>query len=552
MFSHTKIFTPLLLVLLAFSTPSFADGETCEEGHPDGTDGVVEAGYSADEVYSSSQGLTVGDTAVDSDRSSPEAALEFAEANVATSFFSLGIGGEIIVEFNCPIQNGDGDDIRVYEKTYPSTTYPTESAEVWAWSEDLDDWVSLGTATNTPISERDDGDVPNEFDLGDIEQTSLIRIVDTTVAADHSSSADGFDVNGVEALQDCTAFCDLVDNDCDGETDEGCPEVAECDQDNLVLNGSFEVVDARIGTINGNALDSLGTSSRTWDVFESLPNVTGGAGTSWYVDGTAGIEIQYSGTVIDAQDGVHYVELDSHGSSSNVLSVQSLDLDGGDYVLTFYYRPRRTIEDDSIVEVYFDDELIHTANNTDNTTWQLVELFIEDVEEGTHTVSFEGAGFENTYGGFIDNVNLSCDPSADPEDPEEDPEDPEEDPEDPEDPEDDDGDDEDDTDDDDGDDSDDDGDDDDSPDPAPAPDAGTSGDDSGAGTGSGSGSGGSSAAVGGSASSPLDPLAGLVIQGSGDNCSLNPNATSKGSLSYLSLFLLAFGMTSLLRRKANA
>ena len=137
---------------------------------------------------------------------------------------------------------------------------------------------------------------------------------------------------------------DLIKTECPEPEEE---EVDECEEDNLVLNGSFEEVDDRIGTINGIALNAL----TTWDVYESLPD--GSGGTSWYVDGTAGIELQYTGLVVDAQDGDYYAELDSHGEDSNVLSVQSIELDGGDYELSFYYRPRTSTEGDNTVEVYF-------------------------------------------------------------------------------------------------------------------------------------------------------------------------------------------------------
>jgi len=157
------------------------------------------APFYAGEAKSSQQGTRKDGSPVRSGRSEPQAALTYEATGSETDFFSLGFGGEIVLAFPCQIVDGDGDDILVVEDTW-GTGYPREKAEVYAFNGDS--WVLLGTADNSSHG------TPNQtysyFDLNSagIEQTSMIRIVDTTDRALHASDSDGFDVNWVQALHD--------------------------------------------------------------------------------------------------------------------------------------------------------------------------------------------------------------------------------------------------------------------------------------------------------------------------------------------------------------
>jgi len=151
-------------------------------------------------VVSFNQGLRKDGTAVTEGRSNTLQGLVYEANNVETDFFSLGFGGWIIVEFDCPIPNGEGNDLRIIEDTWG--TYPLETAEVYA-SQDGSTWVPLGEANNTLRETGDNFHSFSAFDLGNLEWAKYIKVVDTTNPALHGSTADGFDLNAVEALQDC-------------------------------------------------------------------------------------------------------------------------------------------------------------------------------------------------------------------------------------------------------------------------------------------------------------------------------------------------------------
>jgi len=158
---------------------------------------LEEAPYYASAVFDSYQGLTKGDSPVRSERSTPEQALALESGEDESNFFSLGFGGWIIVEFDCPIRNGEGNDVIVWEDTWGGG-YPLETASVQA-SQEGTTWTLLGTATNLGAGNQR----PSEFDLGDLEWAKYIKIVDTTDPEPHAGNADGFDLNAVGALQHC-------------------------------------------------------------------------------------------------------------------------------------------------------------------------------------------------------------------------------------------------------------------------------------------------------------------------------------------------------------
>lgn len=165
---------------------------------------ITEAPYYAASVDNYLQGtLNTGATIPASwNRSNPAAVLAL---NDPLWFFSLGFGepdnGWIIVEFDCPIPNGDGNDVQVLEVTNASP-YPSETADVYA-SQDGSDWILLGQADNInqayPV-----GLTASEFDLGSLSWAKYIKVVDTTDPIDHKGIvSDAFDLEAVVSLQDC-------------------------------------------------------------------------------------------------------------------------------------------------------------------------------------------------------------------------------------------------------------------------------------------------------------------------------------------------------------
>jgi hypothetical protein len=231
---------------------SDGDGWTTCDGDCDDTDpsvnpgaweGPLAAPYAATSWESTWQGLRNNGAPVLPLRSNPDTALTHEPADLEGAFYSLGFGGEITVVFDVAANNGPGDDLLVWEKTYgPNSPYPTETADVFAWDAAGAAWVLLGEASNQPSSAR--SNVDNSFDLGALTSTTKILIVDTTDPCLHDGQADGFDVNGVDALHDGGSTCDGIDNDCDGVVDEGydvdgdgwtvCD--GDCDDDDAAVN----------------------------------------------------------------------------------------------------------------------------------------------------------------------------------------------------------------------------------------------------------------------------------------------------------------------------
>lgn len=159
---------------------------------------VTPAPYYASSVVDYLRGLLKNGDPVKTERSTPENGLAFETGKDETNFFSLGFGGWIIVEFDCPIVNGDGNDVKVIEDTWG--TYPLETANVYA-SQDGLIWELLGEADNTTRYLAIH--TITEFDLGILEWAKYIKVVDTSDPGDHGSTADGYDLNAVESLQDC-------------------------------------------------------------------------------------------------------------------------------------------------------------------------------------------------------------------------------------------------------------------------------------------------------------------------------------------------------------
>lgn len=186
---------------------------------------LIAAPYGASQVVDYEQGLRYDYTQVRSQRSNPDAVLTFSTGQNEANFFSLGFPEDrdeypdvddawIIVEFEEPVLNRPGDDLRVIEDTW-GLPYPDETVDVWV-SKDGDVWHYLGSADNqTPWMSYH---TITDFDLDDVglDYIRFVKLQDTSQRADFAdlfpgqrNTLDGFDVNAIVALQDhveCTTY----------------------------------------------------------------------------------------------------------------------------------------------------------------------------------------------------------------------------------------------------------------------------------------------------------------------------------------------------------
>ena len=173
---------------------------------------------------------------------------------------------------------------------------------------------------------------------------------------------------------------------------------------NLLSNGSFEVVDGSIGVRNGIALNALSVGNQ-WDTYKVLPG-------GWNSDPLLRpVEVQ-NNTVIAAQDGSKYIELESDpgNSSFSAISQSFTAAFAGNYLFQFYYAPRTSTPGDNLVNALVDNVTVTTKSGVTPAGWTLVSVIL-GLTAGTHSVGFNALGsIDNTLGGFVDNVSVSAVP----------------------------------------------------------------------------------------------------------------------------------------------
>lgn len=150
------------------------------------------------------QGLRKNGTAVLANRSDVLSALGPADGNGTGTFVSLGQGGTLTVKFQYSVMDGEGDDISIHETT--NGVYPEETAKVEV-SYDGNTWYELGTASN-----QNPG-ADSYFDLASIGLpiAHYVRLTDTTDFNLHTSDADGFDVDAIDAVHGLCENVELYD-----------------------------------------------------------------------------------------------------------------------------------------------------------------------------------------------------------------------------------------------------------------------------------------------------------------------------------------------------
>lgn len=182
---------------------------------------------------------------------------------------------------------------------------------------------------------------------------------------------------------------------------------------------SFGVADAATIFTEGFEGPQIGRSWYVYDTFGQFVTVDG-----------AGIEIQRSGTVVNAYEGHQYVELDSDfqvtpnpGEGANSAMAAFLNLDAGQqYTISFAYQPRTNRANDNGISVSvgsltdngqgarsFDSRsLLGTVDGVRSQYggWQVISM-VFTAALGDNALMFAAGGRENELGGFLDDIKVA-------------------------------------------------------------------------------------------------------------------------------------------------
>ncbi len=173
----------------------------------------------------------------------------------------------------------------------------------------------------------------------------------------------------------------------------------------LLTNGSFETIPSPL------TQNHLG-STASWDYFP-------GGIPGWSTEPGQALEIQSNATLdyIDAQSGNHYAELDSNGNSS---FYQDVTLTTGRYLLSFWFSIRDTApinpgaagQDTNDIS-YGVDGLFSTSVAADPSSgftigeWTQMTAEFSVASTDTFRIRLSAEGTSDTFGGFVDNIELS-------------------------------------------------------------------------------------------------------------------------------------------------
>jgi len=204
------------------------------------SDPGIETDCFASEVVEFNQGLQTNGQPVALDRSDENQALgEPDRINAAGGFVSLGVGGSITLQFEGAVFNLPGNDIKVYETSFSGNNCgfgDDESADIELSSDGVTFFYAATICR--------DGEV--DIAAAGLNYVTQIRITSTV----GTSTLDGYDVDGVEAINGCGSIPGIETGDCYAS------EMVEYVQ-GIKSNGS------PIDLIRTNPLEALGEPERT-------------------------------------------------------------------------------------------------------------------------------------------------------------------------------------------------------------------------------------------------------------------------------------------------
>ncbi|MBO8087516.1 MAG: VCBS domain-containing protein [Marichromatium sp.] len=204
--------------------------------------------------------------------------------------------------------------------------------------------------------------------------------------------------------------------DGDGDTDQGKLTITvegRNDAPVIDLDGTTNVV----YTESFEYLDGVKSSGHT---IIRATSFEGDNGIEWTTEGgKKGLEVQYGGTGGSTpSDGDFHAELDS---DQLVTLSTTVELTEGSATLTFDYKPRPGHVNDSDMKVTLGAETFTIKGNgsiedgSDNINisvesgangWMNVTVDLTHLPLGENTLSFEGLGSSNSFGAYLDNIEL--------------------------------------------------------------------------------------------------------------------------------------------------
>jgi hypothetical protein len=150
----------------------------------------------ASEVKSYLPGKCRGGANILVSRTDKNKALGVPQGTDVVNYVSLGFGGSITLRFKYAVENNpSGLDLQVVETSYgnPSCNSYPEKAR-FEGSIDGITWTDLGQLC-----------LDGKLEMGTLPYLHLLRITDESDKTKFGSSADGFDVDGVVAINQCTS-----------------------------------------------------------------------------------------------------------------------------------------------------------------------------------------------------------------------------------------------------------------------------------------------------------------------------------------------------------
>ncbi len=221
------------------------------------------AGFAA-HVENYSPALRKNGSPITPARTNPNNALGAPQGTDVINFVSLGFGGSLTLKFDYVIfDNPAANDIRIVETSFgnPSCAHYSEKVMVEGSLDNIN-WVTL---TSTDIC------LDGEVDINSAGVIQYLRLTDHSPAGSFSGSADGYDVDGLVVINDCSpsssslriddntttadevATSEVYPNPFTGSTNV---EISTGDQDNTVTISVVNFLGQRVYTKTMNVATS--------------------------------------------------------------------------------------------------------------------------------------------------------------------------------------------------------------------------------------------------------------------------------------------------------